>query len=67
MLKDAIYIRGTFPNSDGTKSRKRINTGLKASVKSVSLSENRLLELLTEINQTGSIPENLPWDIKTDI
>ena len=56
ILKDAICIRGTFPNGDGTKSRKRINTGLKASIKSVSLAENRLLELLTEINKTGSIP-----------
>ena len=67
ILKDAICIRGTFPNGDGTKSRKRINTGLKASIKSVSLAENRLLELLTEINKTGSIPETLPWEIKTDI
>tara|TARA_B100001029_G_scaffold42717_1_gene33389 strand:+ start:128 stop:1345 length:1218 start_codon:yes stop_codon:yes gene_type:complete len=67
ILKDAIYIRGTFPSGDGTKARKRVPTGLKASVKSVSIAENRLLDLLTEINKNGSIPETLPWEIKTEI
>ena len=48
ILKDAIYIRGTFPSGDGTKARKRVPTGLKASVKSVSFAENRLLDLTTK-------------------
>ena len=67
ILKDAIYIRGTFPSGDGTKARKRVPTGLKASIKSVSIAENRLLDLLTEINKNGSIPETLPWEIKSEI
>ena len=67
MVKDAILIRGTFPLEDGTKARKRITTGLKASTKSIPIAENRLLDLLTEINKIGSLPETLPWEVKTEV
>ena len=41
ILKDGIFIRGTFPVGDGT--RKRISTGIKAVPKSELLAEGRAI------------------------
>ena len=67
IVKDTIVVRGTFPNGDGTKTRKRISTGLKAAIKSVATAENRLLDLLTSVKNLGVIPETLPWENKKTI
>ena len=64
ILKDGIFIRGTFPVGDGTKKRKRISTGIKADPKSAPLAEIRAISLLTAIKETGSIPDPLPWENK---
>ena len=32
IVKDTIVVLGTFTNGDGTKTRKRISTGLKAAI-----------------------------------
>ena len=53
-----LYVRGTFP----IKGRTKISTGIKASIKGVSLAETRLLDLLTAIKSTGAIPDPLPWE-----
>ena len=41
-----------------------ISTGIKASIKGVALAETRLLDLLTAVKNTGSIPDPLPWENK---
>ena len=55
-----FYIRGTFPE----RGRIRIYTGVKESIKGVQLAETRLLDLLTAVKNTGSIPDPLPWENK---
>jgi len=64
ILKDGIFIRGTFPVGDGTRKRKRISTGIKADPKSAPLAEDRAISLLAVIKETGSIPDPLPWENK---
>ncbi len=55
----SFYIRGPFQGSGGTKGRKRVSIGLKASIKSVLIAEKRFLDVLNEMNKNGSIPETL--------
>tara|TARA_Y100001972_G_scaffold4169_1_gene4760 strand:- start:2 stop:1105 length:1104 start_codon:yes stop_codon:yes gene_type:complete len=62
--RNSIWIRGTFPLSDGTKKRKYVSTGLTADPKSAPLAEIRSIALLTAIKETGSLPDPLPWENK---
>ena len=59
--KERFFIRGTFPIGNGENKRSSIPTGIKASIKGVALAETRLLDLLTAVKNTGSIPDPLPW------
>ena len=60
VFRKNIYIRGTFPE----RGRIKLNSGVKATVKGVALAETRLLDLLTAVKNTGSIPTPLPWENK---
>ena len=60
MFRGTIYIRGTFPE----RGRIKLDSGVKATVKGVALAETRLLDLLTAVKNTGSIPTPLPWENK---
>ena len=60
IFRESIYIRGTFP----PKGRTKINSGVKASIKGVSIAETRLMDLLVAIKTSGSIPTPLPWQNK---
>ena len=51
IFRESIYIRGTFP----PKGRTKINSGVKASIKGVSIAETRLMDLLVAIKTSGSI------------
>ena len=64
ILKEGIWMRGTFPFKNGIKKRTYISTGLKADPKSAPLAEIRSIALLTAIKETGSVPDPLPWENK---
>ena len=60
IFRESIYIRGTFP----PKGRCKISSGVKASIKGVTIAETRLMDLLVAIKSSGSIPNPLPWQNK---
>jgi integrase len=58
--RQALVVRGTFPEDDGTRKRKRISLDLPAVPTSLVTAELRCLQLQEAITK-GSYPPNLPW------
>ena len=58
--RQALVVRGTFPENDGTRKRKRISLDLPAVPSSLVTAELRCLQLQEAINK-GSYPPALPW------
>lgn len=58
--RQALTIRGTFPEDDGTRKRKRISLDLPATAANLVTAELRCLQLHDAI-QRGTYPPALPW------
>ncbi len=59
-IGQALYIRGTFPDLDGSRRRRRIPLDLKATPTSLVTAELRCLQLHAAI-EAGTYPPTLPW------
>ncbi len=61
-LKDSLWLRGTFPQFDGSKRRQRLSLGLKATPAGLLEAESRAVSLAAAI-ASGAYPTcGLPWD-----
>jgi hypothetical protein len=58
--RQSLTVRGTFPESDGTRKRRYITLDLKAVPSNLIAAELRCLQLHAAIEQ-GSYPPTLPW------
>ena len=58
--RQALVARGTFPEPDGTRKRKRVSLDLPAVESSLNQAELRCLQL-NEAIQQGTYPSTLPW------
>lgn len=56
----ALVVRGTFPQPDGTRKRSRISLDLKAVAHNLVTAELRCLQLHAAI-EAGTYPPDLPW------
>lgn len=58
--RNALTVRGTFPQPDGSRKRQRIPLNLKAVEASLMTAELRCMQLHTAL-EAGSYPPLLPW------
>lgn len=58
--RQALVVRGTFPQLDGTRKRSRISLDLRAADTSLVTAELRCLQLHEAISR-GTYPPELPW------
>jgi hypothetical protein len=61
-LKNSLWLRGTFPQLDGSKRRQRLSLGLKATPAGLLEAESRAVSLAAAI-ASGAYPAcGLPWN-----
>ena len=63
VVKDGLWLRGTYPLENGSKARKRLSLKLPASDANLIKAEERALELHRLIAEQGYLPAELPWEI----
>ena len=63
VVRDSLFLRGTFTAADGTRKDRRIALGLNAHQGQLLEEEARVLQLASIINSTGMVPALLPWDV----
>ncbi len=65
VLKESLWLRGTFPQPDGSRKRQRLSLKLKATPGELYQAEARALQLHDAI-KSGAYPScGLPWDRET--
>jgi len=62
IVKDRLFLRGTFITSDGAKKEKKIPLGLPANQSQLLEAENRVIALASIVNSTGILPSTMPWE-----
>ena len=62
VVRDSLFLRGTFTAADGTRKDRKICLDLPAHQGQLLTAENRVLQLAEIINDTGMVPALLPWD-----
>ena len=62
VVRDSLFLRGTFTATDGTRKDRKICLDLPAHQGQLLAAENRVIQLAEIINSTGMVPALLPWD-----
>lgn len=62
VVRDSLFLRGTFTAADGTRKDRKICLDLPAKQGQLLTAENRVIQLAEIINDTGMVPTLLPWD-----
>tara|TARA_B100001059_G_scaffold162036_1_gene161633 strand:- start:104 stop:382 length:279 start_codon:yes stop_codon:yes gene_type:complete len=64
VVRDSLFLRGTFKTGDGTRKDRKICLDLPAHNGQLLEAENRFISLADIIASTGIVPTFLPWQTK---
>ena len=62
VVRNGLFLRGTFTAADGTRKDRKICLDLPAHQGQLLEAENRVIALAAVIATTGIVPAELPWD-----
>ena len=62
VVRNGLFLRGTFTAADGTRKDRKICLDLPAHQGQLLEAENRVIALASVIATTGTVPEQLPWE-----
>ena len=62
VVRDSLFLRGTFTAADGTRKNRKIYLHTPAHQGQLLTGENRVIQLAEIINEKGMVPALLPWD-----
>jgi len=67
VVRNALFLRGTFTAADGTRKDRKIFLDLPAHQGQLLEAENRVIALASIIATTGIVPAELPWEAPAPI
>ena len=62
VVRDKLFLRGTYVGVDGNKKERKVALNLPANPNQLLTAESRVVQLAAVLAETGALPNPLPWE-----